>query len=69
MALAPQKQLITGDADHRRLSGDEKAAVLLLALGPDLGLVELGEDRAAEVRVLTSAARSSPSSTRPRSAP
>jgi flagellar motor switch protein FliG len=55
MALAPQKQLITGDADHRRLSGDEKAAVLLLALGPDLGRPILSELDEAEVRGLSRA--------------
>ena len=35
---SPGKQLIVGaNADQRTLSGDEKAAVLLLALGPDYG--------------------------------
>jgi flagellar motor switch protein FliG len=55
MALAPQKQLITGDADHRRLTGDEKAAVLLLALGPDLGRPILSELDEVEVRSLSRA--------------
>jgi flagellar motor switch protein FliG len=49
-----EKQLVVGShAARRRLSGDEKAAVLLLALGPDFGrpiLKELDED---EIRALS----------------
>lgn len=50
------KQLIVGaDADQRSLSGDEKAAVLLLALGPDFGKPILEELDEMEIRVLSRA--------------
>jgi flagellar motor switch protein FliG len=50
------KQLVVGaDADHRTLSGDEKAAVLLLALGPDFGRPVLEELDEVEIRILSRA--------------
>jgi flagellar motor switch protein FliG len=50
------KQLsITGDATQRGLSGDEKAAVLLLALGPDFGRPILEELDDMEIRQLSRA--------------
>ena len=50
------RQLVVGeDADQRTLSGDEKAAVLLLALGPEFGRPILEELDEMEVRVLTRA--------------
>ncbi|HHY50458.1 MAG TPA: flagellar motor switch protein FliG [Alphaproteobacteria bacterium] len=50
------KQLVVGqDADHRRLTGDEKAAVLLLALGPDFGKPILEELDEMEIRTLSRA--------------
>ena len=52
----PNKQLVVGtDADQRTLSGDEKAAVLLLALGPDFGRPILEELDEMEVRTLSRA--------------
>ncbi len=52
----PDRQLVIGtDADHRALSGDEKAAVLLLALGPDFGRPILQELDEIEVRTLSRA--------------
>lgn len=52
----PNRQLVVGnDADHRTLSGDEKAAVLLLALGPDFGRPILEELDEMEVRTLSRA--------------
>jgi len=64
-ALAPQaappqqvlsRQLVVGtDADNRALSGDEKAAVLLLALGPDFGRPILEELDEMEIRTLSRA--------------
>ncbi|MDP1730057.1 MAG: flagellar motor switch protein FliG, partial [Devosia sp.] len=52
----PSKQLVVGtDADHRSLSGDEKAAVLLLALGPDFGKPILEELDEVEIRTLSRA--------------
>lgn len=52
----PSKQLVVGtDADHRALSGDEKAAVLLLALGPDFGKPILEELDEVEIRTLSRA--------------
>src|SRR6478672_8789595 len=48
------KQLaISGDATQRGLSGDEKAAVLLLALGPDFGRPILEELDEMEIKVLS----------------
>jgi flagellar motor switch protein FliG len=50
------KQLVVGaDADHRSLTGDEKAAVLLLALGPDFGRPILEELDEMEIRILSRA--------------
>jgi flagellar motor switch protein FliG len=50
------KQLVVGaDASQRTLSGDEKAAVLLLALGPDFGRPILEELDEEEVRTLSRA--------------
>lgn len=52
----PDRQLVIGtDADHRVMSGDEKAAVLLLALGPDFGRPILEELDEIEVRTLSRA--------------
>ena len=50
------KQLsISGDATSRGLAGDEKAAVLLLALGPDFGRPILEELDDVEIRQLSRA--------------
>ena len=50
------KQLsISGDATNRGLAGDEKAAVLLLALGPDFGRPILEELDDVEIRQLSRA--------------
>jgi flagellar motor switch protein FliG len=50
------KQLVVGaDAAQRSLTGDEKAAVLLLALGPDFGKPILEELDEMEIRVLSRA--------------
>jgi flagellar motor switch protein FliG len=50
------KQLVVGkDADQRVLTGDEKAAVLLLALGPDFGRPILQELDEMEVKLLSRA--------------
>ena len=50
------KQLVVGaDANQRTLTGDEKAAVLLLALGPDFGRPILEELDEVEIRVLSRA--------------
>ena len=52
----PSKQLVVGkDADQRALAGDEKAAVLLLALGPDFGRPILEELDEMEIRTLSRA--------------
>src|SRR5689334_19298623 len=51
-----QKQLVVGaNADQRNLTGDEKAAVLLLALGPDFGKSILAELDEIEIKVLSRA--------------
>lgn len=51
-----QRQLVVGEgADQRALTGDEKAAVLLLALGPDFGRPVLEELDEMEIRVLSRA--------------
>lgn len=51
-----QKQLVVGsDAQTRDLTGDEKAAVLLLALGPDFGKPILQELDEIEIRQLSRA--------------
>jgi flagellar motor switch protein FliG len=56
MAEMGNRQLVVGgDASQRTLSGDEKAAVLLLALGPDFGRPILEELDEMEVRVLSRA--------------
>jgi len=46
---------ISGDATNRGLAGDEKAAVLLLALGPDFGRPILEELDDMEIRQLSRA--------------
>ncbi len=49
-------QLVVGEsADQRALTGDEKAAVLLLALGPDFGRPILEELDEMEIRILSRA--------------
>ncbi len=45
--------VIGGDATQRDLSGDEKAAVLLLSLGPDFGRPILEELDEVEIKVLS----------------
>jgi flagellar motor switch protein FliG len=51
-----QKQLVVGQgAEDRALTGDEKAAVLLLALGPDFGKPILEELDEMEIRILSRA--------------
>ena len=51
---AMSRQLMIGSkADHRAMSGDEKAALLLLALGPDHGKPILEELDEMEVKVLS----------------
>jgi len=45
--------IIGGDARQRELSGDEKAAVLLLSLGPDFGRPILEELDEIEIKVLS----------------
>ncbi|HEY0918568.1 MAG TPA: flagellar motor switch protein FliG [Devosia sp.] len=55
-AQISNKQLVVGgDAAQRALSGDEKAAVLLLALGPDFGRPILEELDEMEIRTLSRA--------------
>ena len=55
-AAMASKQLVVGnDAETRKLSGDEKAAVLLLALGPDFGRPILQELDDMEIRLLSRA--------------
>jgi flagellar motor switch protein FliG len=50
------KQLVIGsDAAQRKLAGDEKAAVLLLALGPDFGKPIWAELDETEIRTLSRA--------------
>ena len=52
----PPKQLVVGgDASQRRLTGDEKAAVLLLALGPDFGKPIWAELDEMEIKILSRA--------------
>jgi flagellar motor switch protein FliG len=59
MAAVPQdvtNQLVVGgQASHRALKGDEKAAVLLLALGPDFGKPIFEELDELEVKALSRA--------------
>ena len=48
------RQLVIGtQSDHRAMSGDEKAALLLLALGPDHGKPILQELDEMEIKVLS----------------
>ena len=47
--------VVGADADQRSLSGDEKAAALLLALGPDFGRPILEELDEVEIRILSRA--------------
>ena len=55
-AMSSRGQLVIGaDADQRTLHGDEKAAVLLLALGPDFGRPILEELDEMEIRILSRA--------------
>ncbi len=49
------KLVVGADASQRTLSGDEKAAVLLLALGPDFGKPILEELDEMEIRALSRA--------------
>lgn len=56
LAKKMSEGLVVGDdADQRTLSGDEKAAVLLLALGPDHGAPIWGELDEEEIRQLSRA--------------
>ncbi len=55
-STAPGQQLVVGDATNQRvLSGDEKAAALLLALGPDYGKPIFDELDELEVKQLSRA--------------
>jgi flagellar motor switch protein FliG len=54
-ALSGHQLVVGADASQRALSGDEKAAVLLLALGPDFGRPILEELDEEEVRTLSRA--------------
>ena len=55
-ASMPAKQLVVGgDAAQRTLSGDEKAAALLLALGPDFGKPIWSELDEMEIKTLSRA--------------
>lgn len=54
-ALATGQLVVGADADQRALTGDEKAAVLLLALGPDFGKPILEELDEMEIRILSRA--------------
>jgi flagellar motor switch protein FliG len=47
--------LLAGDASHRVLKGDEKAAALLLALGPDYGKPIFSELDELEIKALSRA--------------
>ena len=56
LSTIPSKQLVVGDsASQRALSGDEKAAVLLLALGPDFGKSIWSELDEIEIKTLSRA--------------
>ena len=56
MISAPPKQLVVGaNASNRALNGDEKAAVLLLALGPDFGKPIWAELDDMEIKTLSRA--------------
>ncbi len=54
-AIAGQRLVVGADATQRILTGDEKAAVLLLALGPDFGRPILQELDEMEIRQLSRA--------------
>jgi flagellar motor switch protein FliG len=55
-AAGVMKQLVVGnDASARKLRGDEKAAVLVLALGPDFGKPILAELDEMEIKALSRA--------------
>jgi flagellar motor switch protein FliG len=54
-SLANKQLVVDAEAGHRSLSGDEKAAVLLLALGPDFGRPILEELDEMEIRILSRA--------------
>ena len=55
-AEMPSKSLVVGsNASQRRLSGDEKAAALLLALGPDFGKAVWSELDEMEIKSLSRA--------------
>src|SRR5690349_13910823 len=56
LSTPPPKQLIVGaNASNRALGGDEKAAVLLLALGPDFGKPIWAELDEMEIKTLSRA--------------
>ncbi len=53
---AVSKQLVlSGEASHRSLKGDEKAAVLMLALGPEFGKPIFSELEESEIKALSRA--------------
>jgi flagellar motor switch protein FliG len=52
-AVLNRQLVIGGDAKQRALSGDEKAAVLLLSLGPDFGRPILEELDEVEIKALS----------------
>ena len=54
-SMAAKQLVVGGDANQRALAGDEKAAVLLLALGPDFGKPILEELDEMEIRTLSRA--------------
>ncbi len=53
--IAGKQLIIGGNAQQRELSGDEKAAVLLLSLGPDFGRPILEELDEIEIKTLSRA--------------
>ena len=53
--MGARQLVVVGDAQSRKLAGDEKAAVLLLALGPDFGRPILQELDEMEIRLLSRA--------------
>lgn len=54
-ATAPRQLVVGGNADNRVLRGDEKAAALLLALGPDYGKPIFDELDELEIKALSRA--------------
>jgi flagellar motor switch protein FliG len=52
-AAMARQLMVGGDATQRELAGDEKAAVLLLSLGPDFGRPILEELDEMEIRILS----------------